>query len=918
MRQYKRKGEITQLVFCTLPPRIDLNAVNAMAQVSTKATTNDLLKIQNHTPSFFFGTDRGTLAYADDMGNCTDIQTLSSAVETLLFFSESSYLLLITRSLLLITYHINPDGKINKVNSVKLSIQNPDIAQTGFGGVVWIAPGVFAMATEEKLLRIYDVVLSEGYNLSLSAALGSDAERNDRVTAVAFDSLHRYIAIGTQVGWIVVYKYCGAIRDVSSGSQTPASSTSASDWEVMFKAPFNSPVTQLAFHTARGYLSVITEDQALFLTESTLHSFVYGDMALIQMNSNELYVQIGMKPNNTQGGAGGNKSGRSNDDGNTQLVVNTGMQLRGTAMTYTAFIVWTNKIAKVYRVDLSTSTITPLDPIKLSCSICAIADTTYIVEEVVFAIEQPGGSTVKIMNFNGVSRGSITFTDQEGIPICMDIQNKFLAIITNKGCIKVFDIHTPTKAKLLGSAGTFHTDMQLNYLKANQMLSNPSPSLTSGSSKSGKGANSNAALALLKLSDINAPSTPNNSIQIRQIRVNSSGTMIAILVDRIEGAQAINYPDPTLYLYDRNKGTVLTFSFQPMKRYPISIYWDNNDERLLCCEAQKIRDKGAVSTTTPASSPVPPVNGSGTDGAAQSEQTNLDGNANPTNSVGNGSSKTINTTVQQEDSRAVVEVYILFATAEKGLLMQDSFPLTSPIGQLIGFSVPSLYFKHESHFKQDDDDNDNGGPSKTSEGVDDTPTNIVFNNDRLVVKLMRDFAGKLDEAYRVIKDVNSVHIWENMAQMCVKTRRLDVAEVCLSHMGNLRGLEIVKDYRKRLLNENIYLDNYLNTSPNSTNANNSLSGGSVTTINAPVSTATLVVIGVLAIQLGLLDDAVAIFKEAKRFDLLNKLYQDAGVWKKAIKVAENYDHAIEYYKLAEVDHVEVVIIIVYVLQKNMD
>ncbi|GAB6031181.1 hypothetical protein CHUAL_007980, partial [Chamberlinius hualienensis] len=30
----------------------------------------------------------------------------------------------------------------------------------------------------------------------------------------------------------------------------------------------------------------------------------------------------------------------------------------------------------------------------------------------------------------------------------------------------------------------------------------------------------------------------------------------------------------------------------------------------------------------------------------------------------------------------------------------------------------------------------------------------------------------------------SVKIWENMARMCVKSKRLDVALVCLGHMGN--------------------------------------------------------------------------------------------------------------------------------------
>jgi hypothetical protein len=42
--------------------------------------------------------------------------------------------------------------------------------------------------------------------------------------------------------------------------------------------------------------------------------------------------------------------------------------------------------------------------------------------------------------------------------------------------------------------------------------------------------------------------------------------------------------------------------------------------------------------------------------------------------------------------------------------------------------------------------------------------------------------------------------------------------------------------------------------------------------------------GILAVQLGLLDDAARLFKEAGRFDYLNRLYQSAGIWKKAIKV----------------------------------
>ena len=40
---------------------------------------------------------------------------------------------------------------------------------------------------------------------------------------------------------------------------------------------------------------------------------------------------------------------------------------------------------------------------------------------------------------------------------------------------------------------------------------------------------------------------------------------------------------------------------------------------------------------------------------------------------------------------------------------------------------------------------------------------------------------------------------------------------------------------------------------------------------------------------GLLDDAATIFRECGRFDMLNKLYQSAGLWDKAIATATSKD-----------------------------
>lgn len=35
-------------------------------------------------------------------------------------------------------------------------------------------------------------------------------------------------------------------------------------------------------------------------------------------------------------------------------------------------------------------------------------------------------------------------------------------------------------------------------------------------------------------------------------------------------------------------------------------------------------------------------------------------------------------------------------------------------------------------------------------------------------------------------------VWENMAKMCVKTKRLDVAALCLGNMGHARGARALR------------------------------------------------------------------------------------------------------------------------------
>jgi intraflagellar transport protein 140 len=55
------------------------------------------------------------------------------------------------------------------------------------------------------------------------------------------------------------------------------------------------------------------------------------------------------------------------------------------------------------------------------------------------------------------------------------------------------------------------------------------------------------------------------------------------------------------------------------------------------------------------------------------------------------------------------------------------------------------------------------------EHVDDTTKKAIMNFSFYLT------VGNMDEAYNSVRNIKNNTVWQNMAQMCVKTKRLDVA-----------------------------------------------------------------------------------------------------------------------------------------------
>uniref|UniRef100_A0A7N6FI41 Intraflagellar transport 140 homolog (Chlamydomonas) n=1 Tax=Anabas testudineus TaxID=64144 RepID=A0A7N6FI41_ANATE len=323
---------------------------------------------------------------------------------------------------------------------------------------------------------------------------------------------------------------------------------------------------------------------------------------------------------------------------------------------------------------------------------------------------------------------------------------------------------------------------------------------------------------------------------LRSVKCNANGSQVSILISQVNGR-----PDHKVYFYDVEMDTLTHFDFftgRPSSgilqqdeserpqfqetelngRCPVSHFWDESDPRLFVCE------------TVPISS-------------ESSSASYLD-------------------TVD-------VSVMTLFCTQEHGLLLQDCYPKPAGLQALLALDVPYYYFSckpgesdpgltevsapaHQTHPSR-------GTPAHFPHMVSRRPLRDFVgleNCEKTTRDAMLNFSfylttGDMDEAFKSIKLIKSKAVWENMARMCVKTRRLDVARVCLGNMGNARAAKALKE--------------------------------------AEAEPEPEAQVAMLAIQLGMLEDAEKLYKCCQRYDLLNNFYQASGQWQKALETAEIHD-----------------------------
>lgn len=169
-----------------------------------------------------------------------------------------------------------------------------------------------------------------------------------------------------------------------------------------------------------------------------------------------------------------------------------------------------------------------------------------------------------------------------------------------------------------------------------------------------------------------------------------------------------------------------------------------------------------------------------------------------------------------------------FITSEVGIKLQERYVLNRKVERIFALSIPFIHTIEKGA----------GNKFETKTMVmhefagldlkDITMRNSILNFSFHIT------TGNLDEAYKSVKSIQNPFVWEKMAEMCVKSRRLDVAEICIGNMRFARGAKAIRESKSEP-----ELESQL---------------------------------AMVAIQLGMEEEAARLYESVKRYDLLNKMY----------------------------------------------
>ncbi|KAL5964971.1 hypothetical protein TSMEX_007295 [Taenia solium] len=787
---------------------------------------------------------------------------------------EHRILLVITEENMLIEYKFNDEycRGVTELLTLKLASQLND--RPSF---IWAGEMVLAMALGESAIRVWDIKKADNYTLSPTTSGDLRNRSSTVIERLAYCSKHKLLAAGMSDGRIAIWKhtdtrprlnvptiemdrqghYSKAIEPIS-GTFEPESCWLSQPIIDLFvnhaeehlrDSCTNTAISVLVWDSTTGMLAAsygcytdpATEDleeeenkasiySAFILRQRSLCANVGGGgSALVQGSSQRLAiissnpahfvkseapdlasVRTTLSPNATT------SSSSAKSIGFTESVICVEEQLRSAFCTQEYVAVWNGRQLQVYKHGYSQP-LAPFSTFACEFEFVGMHEQSIVTRD---------GRQIHIRNLQGTVKQLINFAEADGSVAVTSICNGFMACLSEAGVLKVFDL-TKKEAKQMYLSKALSSNLPA--------IAGVCDARQSGMRVAWLSINSNASAVAFILSVV-SDSQPDSRIFVWQLSSDR------VQVFDLATGESRSLDDTAAEILNKErleaqacKSRTLPIVAQMTSEfvrghYPLRHYWDLYDSRLLVVEAAKLVPYTSHSTSGTVNTP-----------------TSLD-------SGGSG---------ETTDELQNIVVAFFVNPEHNSMIAQEVFHLEPGYNGLIGVEVPYFYFVLKPDLVSKAVVNAHTGPqfTQTKSQYLDRRVMREFSGLETADPLTRDAIlnfsfflahGEIDAAFKSMRLIRSTAVWENMAKMCVITRRLDVGFLCLGKIGNAFGASMLREVR---------------------NGDNCLTAQ----------------IGELALQLGMTAEAERLFIECGRWDLVTRMHRALGHWDEALGVVEKHN-----------------------------
>eukprot|EP00803_Ostreobium_quekettii_P010396 evm.model.scf_366.2 EVM.evm.TU.scf_366.2 scf_366:14443-33657(-) len=294
---------------------------------------------------------------------------------------------------------------------------------------------------------------------------------------------------------------------------------------------------------------------------------------------------------------------------------------------------------------------------------------------------------------------------------------------------------------------------------------------------------------------------------VEAMRVNCNGTKVSFLATAKERPTR----DARVFVLDIESGITSSHDFSQSSQMPEAMFWDAHEASLLAVQTSRAASRSSKHCEAPG-----------------------------------------------------CEVATFFATQDHGLISHDIQALPAGKG-LVGIDAPHLLVFSPPSSAKADTASGNRLAVATRMGCFAGVQEISQNTKVGLLEFSCQLSiGATEEAVKAIEKIQDPAVWENMAQLCIRNGRLDVAQLCLGNMEHVRVSRALRQTENSMR------------------------------LEARVGTA--------AVHIGMVGDAKRLLSKSERFDLLNDVLQASGNWEKAMEIAGDKDRIhlkATHYKLAK-------------------